>query len=65
MRILLVISSLMLCAACASGVTPDGGVASYDALKKARDACLAKGGDLQLAREGDPQSITAYVCKRK
>ncbi len=65
MRILLVISSLMLCAACAGGVTPDGGVASYDALKKARDACLAKGGDLQLAKEGDPQSITAYVCKRK
>ncbi|MBC7669112.1 MAG: hypothetical protein H7236_11840 [Gemmatimonadaceae bacterium] len=65
MRILLVISSLMLCAACASGVTPDGGVASYDALKTARDACLAKGGDLQLAKEGDPQSITAYVCKRK
>ena len=65
MRILLVISSLMLCAACASGVTPDGGVASYDALKKARDGCLAKGGDLQLAKEGDPQSITAYVCKRK
>ena len=65
MRILLVISSLMLCAACASGVTPDGGVASYDALKKARDACLIKGGDLRLAKEGDPQSITAYVCKRK
>ena len=65
MRILVVISSMMLCAACASGVTPDGGVASYDALKTARDACLAKGGDLQLAKEGDPQSITAYVCKRK
>ena len=65
MRILVVISSMMLCAACASGVTPDGGVASYDALKKARDVCLAKGGDLQLATEGDPQSITAYVCKRK
>ena len=65
MRILLVISSLMLCAACASGVTPDGGVASYDALKTARDACLAKGADLQLAKEGDPQSITSYVCKRK
>ena len=65
MRILLVISSLMLCGACASGVTPDGGVASYDALKQARDVCLAKGGDLQLAKEGDPQSITAYVCKRK
>ena len=65
MKVLLVISSLMLCAACASGVTPDGGVASYDALKAARDACLAKGGDLRLAKEGDPQSISAYVCKRK
>ncbi|MDO8802199.1 hypothetical protein [Phenylobacterium sp.] len=65
MKTLIVLASLMLCAACASGVTPDGGVASYDALKTARDACLAKGADLQLAREGDPQSITSYVCKRK
>ena len=65
MKTLIVLASLMLCAACASGVTPDGGVASYDALKTARDACLAKGAELQLAREGDPQSITSYVCKRK
>lgn len=65
MKILIAISCLMLCAACASGVTPEGGIASYDALKTARDACLAKGGDLRLAKEGDPQSITAYVCKRK
>ena len=65
MKTLIAIASLLLCAACASGVTPDGGVASYDALKKARDACLTKGGDLQLAKEGDRQSITSYVCKRK
>ncbi|WP_340644426.1 hypothetical protein [Phenylobacterium sp.] len=65
MKIVIALASLMLCAACASGVTPEGGVASYDALRVARDACLAKGGDLQLAKEGDRQSITSYVCKRK
>ena len=65
MKILLAISAALLCAACASGVTPNGGVASYDALKTARAECLAKGGDLKLTKEGDPQSITAYACKRK
>ena len=65
MRRLLILSAFGLCSACASGTVPLGGVASYDALKTARTECLAKGGDLVLAKEGDPQSITAYVCKRK
>ena len=65
MRTLIAISALMLCAACASGVTPAGGVASYDALRTARAECLAKGGDLALVRAGDPQALSDYVCKRK
>jgi hypothetical protein len=50
--------------ACATG-GPTGGYANYDALKLARDACIAKGGTFKLKVEGDPQRIDAYGCERK
>jgi hypothetical protein len=46
--------------------TPEnaGGTADYDALKRAQADCAAQGGTLVLKDQGDPQRITAYVCKR-
>ena len=65
MRVLAAGFLMVTVAACASPAVPDGGVASYDALSIARQACLAKGKDLVLTPQGDGQSITAYTCKRK
>ena len=42
-----------------------GGVATYDALKAARDACVARGGELVLTPEGNAKRMSAYSCKRK
>jgi hypothetical protein len=50
--------------ACATG-GPVGGYANYDALKVARDACVAKGGTFKLKTEGNPERIDAYTCERK
>ena len=67
MRVLVAACLLML-TACASGPGVDmrtGGVATYDALKAARDACVAKGGELQLADQGNAKRMSSYSCKRK
>ena len=63
MRILANVLLALGCAACMGG--PAGGVASYDALKTARDQCVAGGGELVLREQGNPQVITHYTCKRK
>ena len=49
-------------AACA-GAGPDGGVANYDALRAASQACAAKGGKLVLKDQGNARDIDAFVCK--
>jgi hypothetical protein len=64
MRAALAALSLLALGACASG-QPDGGVANYDALKKAHTDCAAKGGTLVLQRNGDPEYIGDYACERK
>ncbi|MFD1190586.1 hypothetical protein [Phenylobacterium conjunctum] len=64
MKMILAISALALCAACASGPEPEGGVATYDNLKTARAACEAKGEALVLKTDGNPQRLSAYQCKR-
>jgi hypothetical protein len=67
MRSLVIVAALLL-AACASGPGVSmgaGGVASYDALKAARDACVARGGELKLDRLGNSQRMSSYSCKRK
>jgi hypothetical protein len=51
-------------AACETG-SPDGGVATYDALRMAHDKCTADGGTLTLKDGGDSQYIQDYACKRK
>ena len=42
-----------------------GGVADYDALRKAQQACAAQGGTFALKPGGDAQYIQDYDCKRK
>ena len=67
MRMLVVAAALAL-TACASGpgvAMPTGGVATYDALKAARDACVAKGGELKLDDQGNGKRMSSYSCKRK
>ncbi len=41
------------------------GSADYDSLKRAHDACAAKGGTLVLKDGGDSQYIDDYSCKVK
>ncbi|MFN3514331.1 MAG: hypothetical protein ACK41C_14890 [Phenylobacterium sp.] len=67
-RLALCLSLLALCAACAgdpAGTSPVGGVASYDALKQARDACVARGGELVQRPQTSGQRMADYGCKRK
>lgn len=57
--------SLGACASSPGGPAMAGGVASYDALKSARAACVAKGGELVRSEEGSGKRMTDYACKRK
>ena len=52
--------------ACASGAGfgNAGGIATYDDLKKAQQACAAKGGALKLQKNGDPQFLDDYACEK-
>ena len=50
--------------ACASETTPQGGIANYDALRQASDACTAKGGTMRLKSGGAAEYIGDYTCKR-
>ena len=60
---MLILSAFLWLAACAAP-TPVGGVATYDDLKKAQEACVAKGGTLRLKTMGDSQYLEDYACKR-
>lgn len=62
MRTALFLVALLALAACSA--TPIGGVATYDELKKAQEACQAKGGALTLKPMGDSQYLEDYACKR-
>ncbi|HEY9236126.1 MULTISPECIES: hypothetical protein [Phenylobacterium] len=57
--------SLSACASAAGGPSIAGGVASYDALRSAREACVAKGGDLVRDEASSGQRMSDYACKRK
>ena len=67
MKTLAILSLLALaaCAGPAGGPSPLGGVASYDALKHARDACVAKGGELVQQPQSSGKRMADYGCKRK
>ncbi len=57
----------VLLSACSTGAGfgQSGGVATYDDLKTAQEACAAKGGSLKLQRNGDPQFLGDYACEKK
>jgi hypothetical protein len=42
-----------------------GGVADYDALRQAQQACAAQGGEFKLKPGGDAEYIQDYACVRK
>jgi len=65
-RALVLISALAL-TACASGAGfgKSGGIATYDDLKAAQEACAAKGGTLKLQKNGDVQYLDDYACEKK
>lgn len=62
-HIVTALAGLALCA-CAAPRQPEGGVADYDALRRATEACMAEGGRLVLSRNGDVQSISDYRCDK-
>jgi hypothetical protein len=67
-RLALIALAFVALAACTSaGDTSapwyEGGTANYDALKRAHDACVGKGGDFQVRPGGDPTHLDDYDCK--
>ncbi|WP_141653111.1 hypothetical protein [Phenylobacterium immobile] len=66
MRALGIMTLAMTLSACVSnpGSGLDGYAANYDNLKRAQDACIAKGQTLTLREGGDNQNLTDYACKR-
>jgi hypothetical protein len=51
--------------ACASNAnySLQEGDANYDAVKKASEACKARGGEIQLKSGGDATELSDYECK--
>jgi hypothetical protein len=46
----------------ASSESLGAGIASYDALRKANDACTARGGTVQPRKDGTPGELADYSC---
>ncbi len=67
MRNAAILGMLMALGACASGVGHgrNGGLATYDDLRVAKEACAAKGGHLKLQKNGDVQFLDDYACEKK
>ena len=63
MRAALILVALMGMTACVS--SREGGIANYDGLKQAQEACAAKGGKLKLKDGGNSQWLEDYSCKGK
>jgi len=66
MRALAIAAALAVCVACTDTgegrAYYEGGDATYDAVKKATEACTAKGGQLQLKPQGDSTHLADYAC---
>ncbi|MFN3522988.1 MAG: hypothetical protein ACK4YQ_12120 [Phenylobacterium sp.] len=60
----MILSATLALAGCAGGVHSAGGYATYDDLKRATDACAARGGRLTLVRGGDARDIQDYTCDK-
>ncbi|ODT87980.1 hypothetical protein [Phenylobacterium sp. SCN 70-31] len=63
----LTLACVLALAACSSGAGygRSGGLATYDDLRAAQEACSAKGGDLRLKRNGDAKYLDDYACETK
>jgi hypothetical protein len=57
--------ALCACSSMGVGAGHSGGIATYDDLKAATADCAAKGGQLKLQRNGDPQYLEDYACEKK
>ena len=64
MRATVILIALLGLAGCASSAR-EGGIANYDGLKQAQEACAAKGGKLKLKDGGNSQWLEDYSCKGK
>ena len=64
-RNLLLAASLLTLTACGSAGSYGlgDGDASYDEIKKATEACKARGGVIELKTGGDSHDLSAYECK--
>jgi hypothetical protein len=62
--VILAALSLSACAG-GAGFGRSGGIATYDDLKAAQQACAAKGGTLKLQKNGDVQYLDDYACEKK
>ncbi len=67
MKAAVAILALVSLTACAGGAGfgKSGGIATYDDLKAAQEACAAKGGTLKLQKNGDVQYLDDYACEKK
>jgi hypothetical protein len=62
---LVLAAALALCACAESvGFGRSGGIATYDEIKAAQEACAAKGGTLKLQKNGDAQYLDDYACEK-
>ena len=66
MRTILLIAAALSLSGCASGVSAgnNGGLATYDDLKTASQACAAKSGKLVLKHNGDANYLPDYGCEK-
>ena len=64
MRAALAVALMLGLCACETAAN-EGGVADYDALRKAQQACAAQGGTFKLKPGGDAEYIQDYDCVRK
>ena len=68
MRTLMILAASLSLASCATSSieadSPVGGVASYDALKHARDACVKRGGEIVQRPLSSGKKMADYMCKK-
>ena len=69
MRVLMILAATLALGACASSSVESGAtvgnVASYDALKQARDACVKRGGEIVQRPQSSGKRLADFVCKGK
>ncbi|WP_309646357.1 hypothetical protein [Phenylobacterium sp.] len=69
MKTLMIMAATLALSACATGSveanSPVGGVASYDSLKHARDACVKRGGEIVQRAQTTGKRLADFECKGK